>query len=111
MLVTFNTMNTSKLGQIVDTSSCFDASLPKYWESSDLTNNFNTKLFTKLSIQASENVKFNFIYDDKSISFTTYKDGLNEFCFKILCKEIKLEISSNETQASVDKVVIDYYEY
>ena len=111
MLVTFNTMNNSKLGQIVETSSCFGTSLPKYWKSSDLTNNFHTKLFTKLSIQASENVTFNLIYDDKNISFSTYRDGLNEFCFKILCKQVKLEISSNETDASVDKVVLDYYEY
>lgn len=111
MLVTFNTINNSQLGQIVETSSCFDTSLPKYWQSSNLTNNFNTKLFTKLSIQASENVTFNLIYDDKNISFSTYKDGLNEFCFKILCKQVKLEISSNETNASVDKVVLDYYEY
>ena len=111
MLVTFNTINNSQLGQIVETSSCFDTSLPKYWQSSNLTNNFNTKLFTKLSIQASENVTFNLIYDDKNISFSTYEDGLNEFCFKILCKQVKLEISSNETNASVDKVVLDYYEY
>ena len=111
MLVTFNTINNSQLGQIVETSSCFDTRLPKYWQSSNLTNNFNTKLFTKLSIQASENVTFNLIYDDKNISFSTYKDGLNEFCFKILCKQVKLEISSNETNASVDKVVLDYYEY
>lgn len=111
MLVTFNSLNNDKLGQIVDDSASFGTSLPKYWQSSELSNTFNTKLFTKLSIDASENVTFNLIYDDKNISFSTYKDGVNEFCFKILCKQIKLEISSNETQASVNKVVLDYYEY
>ena len=111
MLVTFNSMNNSKLGQIVETSSCFENSLPKYWMSSELSDSFNTKMFTKLAIYASENITFNLIYDDKNMSFSTYKNGLNEFCFKILCKQIKLEILSNESEASVKKIVIDYYEY
>lgn len=111
MLLTFNTMNDSKLGQIVENSSCFETSLPKYWVSSELSDSYHTKLFTKLSINASENVTFNLLYDDKNISFSTYKDGLNEFCFKILCKQIKLEISSNETDVCVKDVVLDYYEY
>ncbi|MBR6779077.1 MAG: hypothetical protein IKM43_02915 [Clostridia bacterium] len=111
MLCTFNTKDNKKLGQIQQGATSFDESLPKYWSSSDLVDNYKVKLFTKLTVKADINIKFNLIYDGKSISFTTYKTGLNEFCFKINCKQMRLEISSNDSSAQVDHVVLDYYEY
>ena len=67
-------------------------SLPKFWRSKKLIDNANNKLFTNLSVYAEKDIKFTLLYDNKSISFTTYKDGLNQFAFKIMCKNLKLEI-------------------
>lgn len=111
MLLTFNSNYESKLGEIVDTSKCFDENLPKYWCSGLLTDSLNNKLFTKLSVVADSGVKFNFIHDDRVLSFTTYQDGYNEFCFKILAKCARLEISSEEESARVEEINLDYYEY
>jgi len=111
MLVTFHTQHNDKLGQIVGRSICFDKALPKCWKSKDLEDNFNVKLFTKLSVDADKGVTFKIIYDDKTLSFTTYTTGLNEFIFKIMGKQIRLEISSTNESAIVKKVLMDYYEY
>ena len=62
-------------------------------------------------VEADENIKFNFIYDNGQTTFTTYNQGINEFCFKICSKQAKLEITSDSTNMSVKKVVLDYYEY
>ena len=68
-------------------------------------------MITKLKVDADQNVKFNLKYDGKNTSFTTYTSGINEFCFKIICKNLAIEVSSNEQTAQVKKVMIDYYEY
>lgn len=111
MLLTFNTGHTELLGQIVPTSTYFDSPLPKYWSTRKLINNFSTKLLTKLQVVADAGVKFNLKLDNSSLSFTTYKQGLNEFSFKFSCKEVGLDISSNSAGAEVEKVVVTYYEY
>ena len=111
MLVIFNSGNVNKIGEVKEISKYFEDNLPKYWLSDSVVDNTNTKLFTKLSVYADSNVKFKLLYDDKEISFTTYKSGVNEFMFKICCKDIKLEISSVNESAIVKKVSLDYYEY
>lgn len=111
MLVIFNSVYKNKIGEVVENSKCVDNNLPKFWSSKQLVDNSNTKLFTKLSVYADANVKFTIKYDDRTLEFTTYKSGLNEFMFKICCKNISLEISSNEETAIVEKVALDYYEY
>lgn len=110
MLITFNSVYTNKVGEIVNSSICLDNSLPKLWQSKELLDGHNSKLFTKLSVVADEGVKFKLIYDNKTLSFTTYKQGLNQFMFKINCKQIQLEISSSNASAEVESVFLDYYE-
>ena len=111
MLLVFNSGHTDTIGEIVDVPKCFDDVLPKYWCSCDLVDNFKTKLFTKLSVCADSGVTFKLKYDGKQMSFTTYKSGINEFVFKICSKDMKLEISASTESASVERVVLDYYEY
>ncbi len=111
MLLTFNTAHTNKIGEIFSTPVCFDEALPKFWLSESLTDDYNTKLFTKLTVFADENVTFKLLYDDKSMAFTTFTSGLNEFCFKVCCKDIKLQISSSADSANVEKVTFEFYEY
>jgi len=111
MVLTFNSQNKNKLGQIVKTSKCFNNVLPKKWESDYLTENFNTKLFTKLRVIADQNVCFSLKTGSKVYNFTTLKSGESVFKFKICAGKIKLIISSNSLNAKVDKVILDYYEF
>lgn len=110
MLFTFNTGPIDKIGMLQSGSKFFENNLPKYWESECLTNSPEAKLFTKLSVNADMGVKFTLKFDDKNVDFTTYKTGINEFVFKEISKELRLEISSNEESAIVKDVVIEYYE-
>lgn len=111
MLVTFNSVHTDKIGEMVEVSKCFDENLPKCWESENLVEDYGVKLFTKLTAWADKNVKFTLEYDGKELDFTAYNSGINEFVFKICCKDVKLKISSNEESAIVKSVALDYYEY
>lgn len=111
MLLTFNSVHDDKLGEICQTSTCFGQALPKFWSSNELFEIPLTRLVTKLCVKADAGVTFNLKYDNKSMSFTSYTSGVNEFCFKIYCSNLSLEISSLNQSAEVDKVVIDYYEY
>ena len=88
-----------------------DEVLPKFWSCESVVDSTNTKLFTKLSVEAEIGVKFSLLHDGKTTSFTTYKTGVNDFMFKICCKDLKLEISSISESSVVKKVSLDYYEY
>ena len=110
VLLTFNSVYNNKLGQILDSSTCFGSPLPKYWASGSLVENYNSKVFTKLEVKADKDVKFNLHFDDKVISFTTYKSGLNKFCFKIYCNDMKISISSSNAEAKVEDLILEYYE-
>ena len=111
VLVVFNSNHKDKIGEISEMSKYMNENLPKLWSSKSLVNNLNVKLFTKLSVNAEQGVKFNLKYDDKEMSFTTYKSGNNEFMFKICCKDVKLEISSSNASAVVKNAYLEYYEY
>lgn len=111
MLVVFNSAHKDIIGEVVNKSKCVDDNLPKFWSCKNLVDSPNTKLFTKLSVNSDEGVKFTLKHENKETNFTTYKKGTNEFMFKICCKDLQLEISSNNESANVNKVVFDYYEY
>ncbi len=111
MLLLFNTGAVDKIGEVVSYPKCFDEILPKFWASENLVDSMNMKLFTKMTVDADEGVKFALKYDDKEINFTTFKSGINEFLFKIMCKDIKLEISTENENGVVNKVELEYYEY
>ncbi len=111
MLVTFNNGPVDKIGEIINSSVFMNDILPKFWSSGSVVDNINTKMFTKLSVVADAGVKFLIKYNDKTLSFTTYVSGINEFAFKIYCKDLQIEISSSSESAVVKKVALDYYEY
>lgn len=111
MLVTFNSAHADIIGQVVETSKCVDESLPKYWSSESVVSNYNTKLFTKLKIYADKGVVVKLLNEGNQLSFTTYNSGLNEFSFRLCCKDVRLEISSEEENVMVKHVALEYYEY
>ena len=111
LLFTSNTLYSNKLCEIVPTSENYTGQINKYWRSGELTKNNNQKLFTTLTVNASKNVNFTFLYDDDKIAtFTTYKDGVNKFNFRLYCKTVKLEITTDKKSAEVNKVSMDYYD-
>ena len=111
MLVIFNSGPVNKIGEVTSSSKLMDDNLPKFWQSDSLVKTLNTKLFTKLSVKADVGVVFKLKYDDKEVYFTTTKSGVNNFMFKIICKDLSLEISSSNESAIVSNVVLEYYEY
>ena len=110
MLAIFNSGYKNRVGEIVNVSHFMENNLPKFWQSENLIPDAKNKLFTSLCVYADKGVKFTIMYDNKELSFTTYKEGLNQFAFKIMCKKIKLQISSNNLSGKVDGVYLDYYE-
>lgn len=111
MLLTFNNGPIEKIGEVVDSSVFMCDALPKFWSCGSVVDGLNTKLFTKLFVVCDKGVKFSLKYDNKTTNFTAYKFGINEFMFKICCKDLQLEISSSEESAVVEKVALEYYEY
>ncbi len=110
VLIVFNGEHKTKLGQIANSSTCFGEALPKYWASGSLIDDLNPKVFTKLKVLADKDIKFNLHFDNRTLSFTSYQSGLNEFCFKTYSKQIKISISASKPSAQVEKVELDYYE-
>ena len=111
MLVIFNNDYKNKIGEVIKNSKFIDNILPKYWASGSLVKNMKTKLFTKLYINANSGVKIVLNYDNKKMHLTTYKEGVNEFVFKLCCKDIKIDISSENENGEVNSFALDYYEY
>ena len=111
MLFIFNTGPIDKIGQLESKSKLIDQNLPKFWSSENLVESINTKLLTKLKINADANIKISLIYDGKEAVFNTYKKGVNEFTFKLCCKDVKVEFSSNEEEANIYNFCLEYYEY
>ncbi len=111
MLVIFNNGPKNKIGQIIEKSKFINENLHKFWESGSVVDNMNTKLFTKLLINADMGVKITLKYDDKKMFLTTYKQGINEFVFKLCCKDLKIEVSSESESGEVETISLEYYEY
>ena len=111
MLFIFNNGPKDKIAQLEEKSKIMEDNLPKFWASERLIDSINTKLLTKLTINADTNIKISLLCDGKEIVFTTYIKGVNEFMFRLCCKDVKVIISSNEESANVDKFSLEYYEY
>ncbi|MBR1987948.1 MAG: hypothetical protein IKA36_02795 [Clostridia bacterium] len=110
MLVTFNSIYETEVGEIVQDSVCFDRELSKYWRIDNLTKDMNTKLFTSLKIDSKEDTQININFDNKKLTFYTYQNGVNKFNFKVCSSDCSVEVLS-EKDLKVDKIEIDYYEY
>lgn len=110
MLLTFNSVSETEIGEITEKSIYFDKNLPVYWRSGKVVNDMNTKLFTGLKINSIGDVQINILFDNKKLSFNTYQDGVNEFNFKVCSSDCQIEIISN-SQIKVENIEIDYYEY
>ena len=80
------------------------------WKNCNIFENFDKKLVTKLSVYADKDIKFTINFDDKQLSFTTNKTGLNEFNFKRECNVCGIKIESENSQANVQTLELEYYD-
>ena len=110
MLVVFGSEYNNQIGEIVNDSIYVDQVLPKFWLSHNVTQDNEVKLFTKLSLCCDSSVEIRLITDVGDYVFRTYTTGLNEFNFKIACKQLRIQISSLSKMVSVENVSVDYYD-
>ena len=110
MIVVFGSEHNRQIGEIVTSSVYVEQTLPKFWMSKNINESNDLKLFTKLSVCCDKNVELKLVTDVGTYSFVAYASGINEFNFKIACKQLKIEISSNAEQVCVDSVGLDFYD-
>ena len=110
MLIIFGSGYNYQLGEIVSDPIYVDDNLPKLWCSKNVSENNNVKMFNKLSVVAEKGVEIKLITDVGEYSFVSYVSGVNDFNFKIVCKQLKVQFSSNEKSSWVESVELEYYD-
>lgn len=110
MLLTFNGVYKNRLGEISKDSVCFDEKLPKKCKISEIFNDSSEKIITKLEINASKGIYITMNIDGKQYQFLTFREGKNEFNFKVFGKNMSLSIDSQDSSMWVKNLSIEYYE-
>lgn len=110
MIVVFGSEHSCEIGEIVTSSVYVEQILPKFWLSKNINESNDLKLFTKLSVCCDKNVELKLVTDVGDYSFVAYTSGINDFNFKIACKQLKIQILSNAEQVCVDNVSVDFYD-
>jgi hypothetical protein len=59
---------------------------------------------------AEKGVEIKLITDVGEYSFVSYVSGVNDFNFKIVCKQLKVQFSSSEKSSWVESVELEYYD-
>ena len=110
MIVVFGSEHNHQIGEIVSNSVSVENILPKFWLSKNINESNDLKIFTKLSVCCDKDVELKLITDVGEYVFATYKSGINEFNFKIACRQLKIQISSNAEYVWVENVSMDFYD-
>lgn len=109
IIVTFNSIHKEKIGEITSDGICFDTILDRHWESNVIMQpNMSTMTIRNIRIDASEGVSFVIRYDNKMKVFNTKKDGINEFQTLTQCQKFTFEITSNNQNAYVNHIELEY---
>lgn len=109
IVLTFNSKDKDKIGEITNDGKYFEQNLPKYYESNYLVEkNMSGCTIRKITVDATKNVTVKLVTDIGVVNFTTYTDGINEFQTIVPCKKFKFEISSNENSAIIRHIEIEY---
>ncbi len=110
MYVIFNSVDTDKIAEVCDENVYFASNLPIEWTSNLIFNEQNLKQFTKLIVDANSGVNITLDLDGEEKTFVTYQNGINEFRFKNLARNVKIKFTSS-TALNVDDIKIEYYDY
>ncbi len=109
IVLTFNSKDKDKLGEITNDGKYFEQDLPKYYESNYLVEQDMVGCtIRKVIVDASKNSTVKIVTDQNSVNFTTYTDGINEFQTIIPCKKFKFEITSSDNDPIIRHIEIEY---
>ena len=107
MLVTFNSGNVDKIGEIDSSSKYFETELPKFYETNKLFD--ENIVIRKIFVNTTAGVTIKFVTDDGEYEFTSYTDNVNEFETIIPCKQLKLKIETDTDNCEINQIKIKYY--
>lgn len=110
MLVTFNSGEINKVGEIDDSGSLFGANLPKCFLSNEImVEDCENLVIRRINIISSSMVTIKLITDEGDKVFVTTKDGVNSFQTLIPCSKFKIELSSLYDDFYIKYLDIEYY--
>lgn len=109
IVVVFNSMDKDKIAEISNDGKYFGESLPKGYSSNYIVQQDLSKIvIRKVYVDASANTEIKFVTDLGSKTFTTYKDGLNEFQTILPCSKFKIEVSSSQNLPYLNLIKLNY---
>lgn len=109
VVVVFNSKDKEKIAEITDDGKYFGEILPKFYSSNYVMQEDLSKITIRnLNIDASANIKVKIITDLGSKTFTTYKNGINEFQTILPCSKFKIEISSSQNLPYINLIKLKY---
>ncbi|MBQ3503043.1 MAG: hypothetical protein IJA72_05235, partial [Clostridia bacterium] len=80
IIVTFNSGNKDKIGEITDDGSCFNDILPKYYESNYvMQEDLESVTIRNIVLDASADIDLKIITEQGQYMFKTYCNGINKF--------------------------------
>lgn len=109
VVVVFNSKDKDKIAEITNDGMYFGESLPKFYSSNYIVQQDLSKItIRKVYVDASSNTEIKFVTDLGSKTFTTYKDGINEFQTILPCSKFKIEVSSSQNLPYLNLIKLNY---
>ena len=111
MIVTFNTGEVNKIGEIDNSGKIFGESSCKFLASNTLyCNSLKNIVIRNVKVIGSEGVNLKIVTNDGLYNFTTKTNGINQFQTIIPCESFKIEISTNTEDVELKYLDIEYLE-
>lgn len=110
MLVTFNSGEIDKVGEIDESGKLFGEITPKCLLSNNIyTDNLNTMVIRNITTVSSDNVTIKIKTNDNTYNFVTKNQGINKFQTIIPCEKFKIEISAVSEEIDLKYLDIEYF--
>ena len=110
MLVTFNSGEKSKIGQIDESGKLFGNSTPKFYGSNPFYDkDLGQMVIRNIVANGSEGLNINIKTNDGNHEFVTKKTGTNRFQTIIPCETFNIEISADTEDVNLKYLEIEYY--
>lgn len=109
VIVVFNSYEKNKIAEITTDGKYFGENLPKYYSSNYVVQKDLSKItIRKMLVDASVNTQIKLSTDLGSKTFTTYKNGINEFQTILPCSKFKIEVSSSQHLPYINLMKLNY---
>lgn len=108
IIVTFNSKDKDKIGEITNDGKYFNQELPKFYSSNYIIQDVNNVTIRKIVVEADSGVDIQIVTDEEVYTFTTYTSGVNEFQSIIPCKKFQIQIASTAHTPYVNFIQLEY---